>query len=537
MREFDADVVIVGSGFGGSVAALRAAQAGKRVIVLEQGRRLTPEDLDRGAERTRSLLWEPALGLTGYFRQTVLQDVVVVGGVGVGGGSIVYAAVLLEPTQEAFRAPGWRNSAVDWHTELAPHYRTAATMLGRQVNPNVGIQDIWLRDSAALLGVEDTFGPTPQGIDFDACIGCGQCITGCPHGAKNTLDRNYLAGAESLGAEVRPESRVEILMPLDADGRPGVSGDTPNGTAGKPDADGRHGWRIVIRNPLNRAGSRRGRRTVSSITAREVVLSAGVLGTTELLLANRDRWQTLPGLSGALGHHVRTNSEAFAATLHPPGTDVTEGATISSHYYPDQVTHVTNNRFPKSYSFMKWYLSPAVSEQDPRARRRATLAAMARHPWSASSNLRTRDWHRRTTVLTVMQHADNELSLTYARRPWGWSLGSTQVAGGAPVPKHLPQADAAGIALADVSGGEPYGTLLDTVMGMGATAHILGGAVIADDPAGGVIDSDQCVFGYQGLRVLDGSAVPSNIGVNPSLTITAMAERAMSRWLGGAPQA
>ncbi len=527
MTEFDADVVVVGSGFGGSVAALRSAQAGKRVIVLEQGRRLTPDDLERGARRTRSLLWEPALGLTGYFRQTVLRDVVVVGGVGVGGGSIVYAAVLLEPKPAAFDAPGWQASERDWAAELAPHYRTAAQMLGLQVNPNVGVQDVWLRESAELLGVGDTFAPTPQGIDFDACIGCGQCITGCPHGAKNSLDLNYLAQAEELGAQIRPQSRVEILVPLDVDGRPGVPGHGAHEVEAGPGltVDGRNGWRIVVRDPV-------GGGKPKTISAKEVVLAAGVLGTTELLLANRDRWHTLPLVSPALGQHVRTNSEAFAATLHPAGTDVTEGATISSHYYPDALTHVTNNRFPKSYSFMKWYLSPAVSEQEPRARRRATVAAMLRRPWSATANIRARDWHRRTTVLTVMQHADNELTLSYRRRPWGWSLGSAAADGGAPVPKHLPQADAAGGALAEVSGGSAFGTLLDSVAGIGATAHILGGAVVADDRESGVIDADHRVFGYYGLRVMDGSAVPSNIGVNPSLTITAMAERAMQRWLG-----
>ncbi|MEI6621687.1 MAG: GMC oxidoreductase [Actinomycetes bacterium] len=523
MVDFDADVVVVGSGFGGSVAALRASEAGKRVIVLEQGRRLTPDDLERGAQRTRDLLWEPAVGLKGYFRQTVLRDVVVVSGVGVGGGSIVYAAVLLEPTAEAFSADGWSRTGRDWNSELSPHYQTAATMLGRQTNPNVGFQDEWLKESARLQGVLDTFGPTPQGIDFSACIGCGQCITGCPHGAKNSLDQNYLALAEQLGAVIRPRSLVEILMPLAADGTAGV------GSAGAdPTADGSYGWRLVIRDPL--AGSGAG--SVTSVTAREVVLAGGVLGTTALLLANRDRWRTLPRLSDTLGSQVRTNSEAFAATLHPAGTDITFGATISSHYYPDPLTHVTNNRFPRSYSFMKWYLSPAVSEQEPAARRRATLSKLLRHPWSSTANMRAGDWNRRTTILTVMQHADNQMRLTYRRRPWGWSLGSARAEGGDTIPAHLPQADAAGAALAQASQGEPFGTYLDSVAGVGATAHILGGAVIGPDPTSGVIDADHRVFGYSGLRVLDGSAVPANIGVNPSLTITAMAERAMARWLG-----
>ena len=536
MVDFDADVVVIGSGFGGSVAALRLAEAGRRVLVLEQGRRLTPADLDAGATSTRSLLWEPALGLTGYFRQTVLRDVVIVSGVAVGGGSVVYAAVLLQPSAEAFEAPGWTTAGVDWQQELAPHYRTAGQMLGIQVNPNVGLQDEWLRDSARLLGVEGSFSPTPQGIDFDACIGCGQCITGCPHGAKNSLDLNYLAEAKALGAVIRPRSRVEILMPLRADGSPAsvdarpTAGDPAAGepAAGDPRAaDGRHGWRIVIRDPL--AGPRE--KAVSSVTAKEVVLAGGVLGTTSLLLANRDRWRTLSNLSPALGRHVRTNSEAFAAVLHPAGTDISQGATISSHYYPDAVTHVTNNRFPRSYTFMKWYLSPAVSAQGSGPRRRATLARVVRSPWAATANMRARDWHRRASILTVMQHADNELSLTYRRRPWGWSLTSAQAAGREHAPTHLPQADAAGRAMAEVSGGRSYGTFMDSLAGIGATAHILGGAVVGGDPERAVIDSDHRVFGYQGLRVLDGSAVPSNIGVNPSLTITAMAERAMQRWL------
>lgn len=515
MTVFDADLVVIGSGFGGSVAALRASEAGMRVLVVEEGRRLSPRDLQRGAERTRSLLWEPGLGLTGYFRQTVLRDVVVVSGVGVGGGSIVYAAVLLRPDDEAFTADGWARTGIDWAHELRPHFEVASAKLGRELNPRHGLQDEWLRQSAEALGVSDSFGPTPQGIDFSTCVGCAQCITGCPRGAKNSLDRTYLAEAEGLGAAIRPRARAEIVIPLDPGGLGNVS------------ASGEHGWRVVLRDPLAR-GHRTG---VTSVTARQVVLAAGVLGTTRLLLANRDRWRTLPRLSVAVGRHVRTNSEAFAAVLHPRGTDILDGSTISSHYYPDSITHVTNNRFPKSYRFMKWYLSPAVSSQDQVVRRMATLWCMASRPLSATANLRASSWNRRVTVLTVMQSADNELQLVYRRRPWGWSLGSDAGADGAPIPAHLPQADAAGAALAKVSGGTAFGTVMDSIFGISATAHVLGGAPIGPDPDRGVIDAEHRVFGYEGLRVMDGSAVPANVGVNPALTITAMAERAMARWL------
>ncbi|MEZ5184419.1 MAG: GMC oxidoreductase [Candidatus Nanopelagicales bacterium] len=487
------DVAVVGSGFGGSVAALRAAEAGKSVVICEQGRRLTPADLQAGAESARALIWEPSLGLKGYFRQTLLRHLTIVGGIGVGGGSIVYAAVLLKP--KSFDAPGWACAGVDWSAELEPHYERAAGMLGRERNPQRGLQDEWLQAAADRLGVGHTYGPTFQGIRFADCIACGQCITGCPHGAKQSTDLTYLARAEALGARITPLSKAHVLVPLNP------------------------GWRVVVRNPLTGE--------VSSVEADEVVLAAGVLGTVELLSACRDRWKTLPDLSPMLGRQVRTNSEAFSAILHAPGTDVTKGATISSDFYPDPTTHVTNNRFPKSYSFMRWYLSPLVTGD----RRRETLLAMLRHPGVATANMRARDWHKRVTILTVMQHADNAMALSYRRGPFGWGLRSEIPAGVEPVPVFLPQADAAGRAVAEVSGGRAYSTLLESLLGVGATAHILGGAIIGPEPSAGVVDADHRVYGYEGLRVMDGSVVPENVGVNPSWTITALAERAAARWL------
>jgi cholesterol oxidase len=503
---WDVDVAIVGSGFGGGVAALRHAEAGRSVLVLEQGRRLTPEDLEAGGRRTRDLLWEPRVRLHGYFQQTLLRHVMVVHGVGVGGGSIVYAGVLLQPKADAWRAPGWAAVGVDWAAQLEPHYATAAEMLGRQVNPFSGAQDVWLQAAAAELGVVGTFAATPQGISFADCVRCGACITGCPHGAKNSVDRTYLARAEQRGAVVRPRSKVVRLARL------------PGG-----------GWRLDLADPLRRRAS------LGSLTAREVVLSAGVLGTTELLLASRDRWGTLPWASPALGGHVRTNSEAFTAVLQPPGgVDVTEGATISSDFHPDDLTHVTNNRFPHSFGFMRWYLAPLVEGDTQGSRARATARAILRDPSGATANARARDWHRRITVLTVMQHDDNEISLQLRRGPFGWTLRSRLAPGAPAIPTYLPQANAAARAVARASGGTAYGTLLDPVLGVGSTAHILGGAVIAGTPADGVVDSAHRVYAtpdgdvHEDLRVLDGSVVPANIGVNPALTITAMAERAMA---------
>ncbi|MGD9956488.1 MAG: GMC family oxidoreductase N-terminal domain-containing protein [Candidatus Nanopelagicales bacterium] len=507
MTSFDVDVAVVGSGFGGGVAALRHAEAGRRVAVLEQGRRLTRADLEAGARSTRSLLWAPEAGLSGYFRQSVLRHVVVVHGVGVGGGSIVYAAVLLRPGAEAWRMRGWTGTGLDWAAELDPHYATAASMLGVETNPYVGAQDRWLGEAAAALGAGATYGPTPQGISFADCVRCGACLTGCVHGAKNSVDRTYLARAEALGATVTPRSQVRSIARL----RGG-------------------GWRLEVVDPLDR------RSPVRTLDAREVVLAGGVLGTTGLLLASRDRWRTLPYVAPALGRHVRTNSEAFTAVLQPEGSpDVsTDGATISSDFHPDGSTHVTNNRFPASYGFMRWYLAPLVDAESRSARARGTLAALVRDPRTATANIGARDWNRRVTVLTVMQHDDNEIALELRRGPLGWGLRSRRAPGAAPIPTYLPQANAAARAVAAASGGTAYGTLLDPVLGIGATAHILGGAVIATSPEQGVVDLEHRVFAsddgdvHEDLRVLDGSVVPANIGVNPSLTITALAERAMA---------
>ena len=249
-----------------------------------------------------------------------------------------------------------------------------------------------------------------------------------------------------------------------------------------------------------------------------------------LLLACRDRWGTLPALSGRLGQSLRTNSEALVAVLQPDGrVDVSDGATISSDFNPDAVTHVTNNRFPQSYGFMRWYLGPLADGDSPSARRRHVLAEMARHPLQATANLRAREWHRRVTVLTVMQHADNALALRYERGPLGWRLVTEIPEGEVPAPVYLPIANEAARAVARASGGRPYGVLLESLLGMATTAHILGGAVIGADAGAGVVDTEHHVFGYRGLQVLDGSAVPANVGVNPSLTITALAERAMAR--------
>lgn len=491
------DAIVIGTGFGGAVSALRLAESGRRVLVLEQGRRFTPADLERSGRRTRDLLWAPAARLTGPLRQTALRHLFVVSGVGVGGGSLVYAAVHLRAPDAAFDE--WPRVGAPWADDLRPYYEIAAQSLGSQVNPGYGVQDAWLSQAAATMGVSGTYGPTPQGIDFDTCVSCAQCISGCPHGAKTTTTDTYLQRAETAGAVVRPLSTVRRIDPV---------------------ADG--SYRVTMVPTL-------GRGRAMTADASMVVLSAGVLGTTELLLACRDRFGSLPSLSPMLGRRVRTNSESFVAITQPRGgPDLLDGTTISSDFWPDEVTHVTNNRFPDSYSFMRAFLSPLIEADTPTERRRLLLRAYVREGLPLMRAMTARDWNRRTTVLTVMQNVESELELRYRRTRTGWRLGSGLGEGVTRTPTYIPQAAAAGRAVANASGGHAYGTVLESVLGISTTAHVLGGAAIGRDAAEGVIDDRHEAFGYPGLYVVDGSAVPANIGVNPSLTITALAERAMA---------
>jgi cholesterol oxidase len=510
----DHDVVVIGSGFGGSVAALRLAEKGYDVAVLEAGRRYTPETLPKTSWDLRSFLWAPALGLKGIQKITWLKDVVVLSGAGVGGGSLVYANTLYEPPASFFQDPQWAG-ITDWHDELAPHYDQAKRMLGVVEQPATTAADRVVREVAEDMGVGHTYRRTPVGVYFGTagvevddpyfggagprrtgCTHCGDCMIGCRVGAKNRLDLNYLHLAEGLGAVVRPETTVTAVRPL---------------------ADG--GYAVETR-PTGRRGP------VSTVTAEQVVFAAGSLGTQRLLHAMRDTG-VLPRISRRLGALTRTNSEALLGAMAPKsaGTDFTRGVAITSSFHPDEHTHIEPVRYGKGSNAMGLLSTLLVDGGGRVPRPLRFLGTVLRHPWLFLQSLSVSRWSERTIIALVMQNLDNSLTVRRTRR----GRLTTGPGHGEPNPTWIPVGHDAVRRIADKIGGYPGGTVGD-IANVPMTAHVIGGAVIGATPDDGVVDGYHRVFGHEGLHVVDGAALSANLGVNPSLSITAQAERALSLW-------
>jgi cholesterol oxidase len=536
--EHDYDVLVVGSGFGGSVAALRLTEKGYRVGVLEAGRRFADDEFAATSWHLRSFLWAPALGCFGIQRVRLLRNVLVLAGAGVGGGSLVYANTLYRPLAPFFADPAWAH-ITDWKAELDPYYDQAERMLGSVRFAGHTPADEVMRTVAEQLGVGSTFTHANVGVFFGpdgaqtpgrtvpdpffggagpartGCTSCGECMTGCRHGAKNTLVKNYLYLAEQAGAVVHPLTTVTAVVPL-----PGSAGF------------------VVETRRTGRPGPRR------TVTARQVVLAAGTLGTQTLLHAMRDRG-TLPELSPRLGHLTRTNSEALLGAMVPhrgpvtpdgrrdPGRarpDYSRGVAITSSFYPDPSTHVEPVRYGHGSNAMGLLQTVLVDGSEPGKGPR--WRAWLRELWRKRRVLRDlydlRGWSERTVIALVMQSHDNSLTTFTRRGLLGRRLSSRQGTG-APNPTWIPQAHDAVRRMAAAMGGHAGGSVGDP-FDVPMTAHILGGCTIGETPDTGVVDPYHRVHGYPGLHVVDGSAVTANLGVNPSLTITAQAERAVAMW-------
>jgi cholesterol oxidase len=522
----DYDVVVVGSGFGGSVAALRLAEKGYRVLVIESGRRFRDEDFARTSWDLRNYLWAPKLKCFGVQRIHRLPDVMVLAGAGVGGGSLNYANTLYVPPPSFFQDEQW-SDITDWQAELEPHYEVASAMLGVVTNPCEGLVEDVMRRAARDLGVEDTYRRTPTAVfygmpgkrvpdpyfggvgpDRTGCTQCGNCMVGCRVGAKNTLVKNYLALAERLGVTIAPLRTVVGVAP-----RPGGG--------------------YAVTHEVSGAWLRRGRHTV---TADQVVFAGGTWGTQKLLHALR-RTGALPHLSARLGHLTRTNSEAVNGAMMrkvAPGADLSRGVAITSSFHPAPDTHVENVRYGKGSNAMG-VLGTIMVPGDRLPRPLQFVVEAVRHPWTFARSLSQYRWSERTIIGLVMQSRDNSLQLTGTRTRFGGPGLTSRQGHGEPNPTFIPAGQEAMRALArrltEATGVRAFpGGSLGEVVNVPLTAHFLGGVTIGSSPDRGVIDGYHRVWGYPDLHVVDGSAVSANLGVNPSLTITAQAERAMALW-------
>ncbi|AZG45618.1 GMC family oxidoreductase N-terminal domain-containing protein [Gordonia insulae] len=510
------DVIVVGSGFGGSVAALRLSEKGYRVGVLEAGRRFADDELPATSWRLRDYLWAPALGCFGVQRMHLLRDVLVMAGAGVGGGSLNYANTLYRPPSAFFDDPHW-GSITDWADELAPYYDQAERMLGATTYPHVTPADDVMREVAAEFGVGDTFVATPVGVFFGepgvsvpdpffggagpertGCTDCGACMTGCRVGAKNTLVKNYLHLAEQAGAQIIPMTSVHEV---------------------RPDPGG--GYTVGV----HRTGRRRRTRMY---TADEIVLAAGTYGTNKLLLSMQQSG-ALPRLSDRLGRVVRTNSEAvLAATARDRTVDYTQGVAITSSFHPNDHTHIEPVRYGKGSNLIGLLQAVLVDGGGRVPRWIKAVVAMLTHPAATMRSLSVRHWSERTIIALVMQTADNSIELFARRGRIGPRLAS-RAGDGDPPPRWIPEGHRAVRSVAERIDGDAGGSVVD-LLNIPMTAHFLGGCAIGSDARSGVVDAYHRVFGHPGLHVVDGATVSANLGVNPSLTITAQAERALAMW-------
>jgi cholesterol oxidase len=526
---FDFDYIVVGSGFGGSVTAHRLTEKGYRVAVMEMGRRWTPENLPKTNWLIWRWIWRPRLALRGFFNIEVFRHVLILHGCAVGGGSITYANTLLVPGDSVWDNGSWVGLS-DWKKEMPAHYATATRMLGVTDNRILGPADLVLKRAAESNGMGATFYHTRVGVfegeegiaagtvcpdpyfggagpERATCLGCGGCMVGCRYNAKNTLDKNYLYFAEKQGARVFEETRVVDVRPLD----------------GKSDGSAGYEVRTVKSTAWLRKQPRR-------FTCRGVVFAASALGTMDLLFRLKQK-DSLPALSQALGNGVRTNAESLIG-VRVPGSqeDLSTGVAIGSGFYLDEFTHIEATRYPAGSDAMG-LLGTLLTDGRPGRNRvflwlRICFTSLATHPIRTIRAMHPFGWARESLILLCMQTLDGYINMRMGRR-WWWPFGKTLMSHGRRIPTFIPQANDFARKIATQINGTAMSMTTEILFDIPGTAHVLGGCPIAASPTEGVVDGRNRVFGYRNMYICDGSTIASNLGVNPSLTICALTERAM----------
>ena len=527
MSQFDYDYVIIGSGFGGSVSALRLSEKGYKVCVIEQGRRFSPNDYAKSNWDLKRYLWFPLLKCFGIQRLTFFKDVLILSGSCVGGGSLVYANTLMVPSDNAFESSSWKPIG-DARTVLAPFYVLAKKMLGAAISPKLTFIDQNIEEYSRHIGSHQSFAPTDVAVFFgepgkrvpdpyfegkgperSGCTFCGGCMVGCRYDAKNTLDKNYLYLAEKNGTEIQPLTRVLKLAPLNSDGSAG--------------------WQLETESVESVFFRKR-----SVLRAKNVVLAGGVLGTLRLLLECRDHHKTMPNVSPTLGHHVRTNSEVFTGVSDPSSQreiPYSHGIAISSIFKADERTAIEPVRYPVGSNFMRLLATRLVSDPSEFRRTLKFIYKIVTRPVEFFKLTFNSRWAETSVIFLVMQDLDNRIRVLFGRSIFTLfrrGLVSDREEGSDRVPSEIPAANEFTEWFADKVGGLAQCAITQVTVNIPTTAHILGGCPMGINSESGVIDSEHRLFGYQGVWVCDGSAVPANLGVNPSLTITAMTERAMT---------
>ena len=509
------DYIIIGSGFGGSVSALRLSEKGYKVLVIEKGKWYKPKDFPKTNWNLKRWLWLPTLRFFGFFKITFYKHVGILSGVGVGGGSLMYANTLPIPKEEFFKAESWSHLA-DWEKELAEHYKTSRNMLGVAKNPRLENGDIALQQLAKDIGKPEKFEATDvavyfgepgktvadpffngEGPDRAGCTFCGSCMIGCRENAKNTLDKNYLYLAQKKGAEIKAESKVFDILPLSAE-------------------DGSDGYKVMWKSSTKLFKKK------GEFTTKGVVFSGGVLGTVPLLLDLKKK--SLPNLSDKVGQGVRTNSESLIGVIAPQKETVfSDGVAIGSILHTDDHSHLEPVRYPSGSGFWRLQIAPLVQGSNLAIRLLKAVWEIIKHPLKYAKFYFVWDWAKKTQILLYMRTISGTLRFSK-----GAFRMKSRIGDGTLPTAFLPEGVQLAKKYAEIVKGTPGALLSEIVLGIPTTAHILSGACMGKDASEGVIDKDNKVFGYQNMYVCDGSMISANPGVNPSLTITAISERAMS---------